>query len=465
MRNRFINAASKWLATLAVCLAAILPAELAASDGIYECPNLNNAAKTTLAHMTQGKDGWFFRKSDVDEYYDLLPHAREYIVRLTRAFASQGTTLYLLQVPPRPFAGYPHFDKTQPPQDSFNLEDGKAYYGSYIQALQQAGANVIEMLDLMHSYDKQNDLYFFFKRDHHWTPFGASLVAKRVGEVLKQNPKYQAIASSLKQYRSEVTGKIDMNSMILKELQTLCTSKVPAEKFPAYQTNLVADKGEDALFGSDDENPPLVLLGSSFSAVPMFNFDGFLSEHTGLDVANFAISAGGLFNSIVSYTSLPKEKRLNPQFIVWENLAHYDFNLGDSMFRQLIPSVYGECSAEEAIATKKLSLKSDKVDILTLNRKQKISGSDYFFYIEVDDVTLANFTLETEYDDGDGEWFVIDRREHYNNSGRFFVELSDEITSSLQKVSISGLTQFDAAMEVRLCKINKTKTATADKGV
>ena len=52
---------------------------------------------------------------------------------------------------------------------------------------------------------------------------------------------------------------------------------------------------------------------------------------------------------------------------------------------------------------------------------------------------LANFTIEMEYADGDGEWFVVDRRENYNNAGRFFVELSDEITSELTQVKLLSL--------------------------
>ena len=58
-----------------------------------------------------------------------------------------------------------------------------------------------------------------------------------------------------------------------------------------------------------------------------------------------------------------------------------------------------------------------------------------------------------EYDDGDGEWFILDRRENFNNSGRFFVELSKEINSNLETVRLIGLPEIDAKIEARLCSI------------
>lgn len=420
---------------------------------VYDCPHLQDENRRTIAALTQGNEGWFFRQSDINEYFALLPHAKNYLTRLTKAFANQGTKLILLQVPPRPFSGYKYFNRTQPGQRSFNRADGMVYYNSYIKDLESTGAMVVDLTDKMEEYDPETKLHFFYKRDTHWTPFGSRLSAQRVAEKLKQDKVYQSIKPT--SYKTEITGELQMKSAIAMEAETLCTDKVPSESFPSYHTNAQIEKGEDALFGDISSASPLILLGSSFSAVPWFNFDGFLSQYTGLEVANFAISAGKLFNAIVSYTSMPKENRLDPNFVVWENLAHYDFNLGDAMFRQAIPAVYGECSPANAIKAATITIKQEQEesDLFALDVSKKINGSDYYLYLNSDNESLSNFTVEMEYSDGDGEWFIIDRRENFNNSGRFFVELSDEINSNLKTIRLIGLPSIAAKIEARLCKI------------
>ncbi len=422
---------------------------------IYKCPYLHDTNRQTISALTQGRDGWFFRKGDINEYFALLPHAKNYLTRLNEAFKSQGATLILLQVPPRPFTALQYFDRTQPGQQAFNLTDAMHYYKLYLEQLRSTGATVVEVTDKMNRIDPKTGLHFFYKRDAHWSPLGSNLSAEKIGEIIKKTDIYKTITPAT--YQTEVTGELQMKSTIAMEIDSLCDDIIPAEPYPSYQTNVQLEKGENALFGDVSSSPPLILLGSSFSAIPWFNFDGFLSEHTGLEVANFAISAGKLFNSLVSYTSLPKDKRLNPNFIVWENLAHYDFNLGDSMFRQAIPAVYGECSEQEAVKSTKITVKSgsETASVFELPADLKVNGSDYYLYISSDNPGLSNFTLEMDYDDGDGEWFIIDRRENFTNSGRFFAELSDEIDSSLISLNLIGLPDIDATLDVRLCRIKK----------
>ncbi|MDG1287761.1 MAG: hypothetical protein P8P30_09405 [Rickettsiales bacterium] len=457
-KSLFITALLLLTGVLLVAPAAAQQAQSAqpeAQEVKYNCPYLHDETRRTLAKLTQGNEGWFFRQSDINEYFALLPHAKGYLKRLTEAFANQGTKLILLQVPPRPFASYRYFNRGQPGQRSFRLADGMPYYENYLKELKTTGATVIDLLDVMNKVDPKTGLHFFYKRDMHWTPFGASAAARRIATALKADTTYQKITPTV--YTTEATGELRMKGSIAMEVETLCAEVVPAEPYPSYQTNAQLSKGQDALFGDVSSASPIVLLGSSFSAVSWFNFDGFLSEHTGLEVANFAISAGKLFNALVSYTALPKEERLNPDFVVWENLAHYDFNLGDTMFRQAIPAVYGECSAAEAIQTAKVNLVGDNTDakaLFSLPAGQKISGTDYYLFLKSSNKGLSNFTLEMEYDDGDGEWFVLDRRQNFTNAGRFFVELSEEITSSLKSVRLVGLPSIKSELEVRLCRIS-----------
>lgn len=428
---------------------------------VYQCPFLFDPTRHVDVPLTQGRDGWFFRATELKEHFTLLPETARFLKRLNHAFANEGSALVLMQVPLRGISAVDFLLKDQPMQRQFNPSLALKRYQHYLQSLRETGIPIASMIEESRKADSESKQYFFLRRDIHWSPFGASLAAGRVAELIHSLPEYQGVTPVV--FETTKTGMLSKKDIFERGLQELCTDILPAEDFPAYTTSLTSEAsgagktGEDALFGdgaaaSGDSNV-LVLLGSSFSAVRDFNFEGFLAEKTGMEVANFAMSAGELFNSIISYASLPKAERLSPRFVVWENLAHYDMNQGERMFRQIIPAIEGECNAEEAIARQTLRIEKGKAqEIFSLSPEQKIYGSDYYFYIHSDNLGLARFTLDLDYVDGDGEWFAVDRTVHFNNTGRFFAELSDEIPSPLTHVSIGGMDDLNANVEIRLCK-------------
>ena len=146
------------------------------------------------------------------------------------------------------------------------------------------------------------------------------------------------------------------------ELQRLCQDSIPAEPFPVYRHRhgCPAPTGAEALFG-DASGAPLALIGTSFSATKNFNFAGFLSQATGKEVANYALTAGGMFNAFLSLVSSPQFGELHTPFLVWEMPGTNNLNTGtEPYFRQLIPALHGPCKEEEAIATKEVEIKGNQ---------------------------------------------------------------------------------------------------------
>lgn len=426
-----------------------------ASGLAFACPYLHDKARQHIAPMTQGKAGFFFRATDLQEYFALLPDTQEFLTRLTQAFAAQGTKLVLLEVAPRSLVQENFLAFDQPMQNTFDPATTRRSYNAYVESLRKTGAIVVPTLDLAGQRDEKHNLDFYFHRDMHWTPFAAKLVAHRIADALKKEAGYTP--DSAAPYATEITGTLEMKGVMYQELQQLCTDSLPAETAPEYVTTLKAATGEAALFGDSNSSPPIILAGSSFSWMSIINFEGFLAEALQHEVANFSIPGGALFNAITSYLSLPKEQKLDPHYVIWENLSHYNFNQGERLFRQIIPAVYNECSAENALAATKVSVKEGKGAMLfTLPAEQNISGSDYYLFLRSDNLGLVRFTLEMEYADGDGEWFTLDRSDNFNNTGRFFAELTNEIASPLIKVSLSGMENVNASVEARLCKIPAT---------
>ncbi len=452
-----MHARNHFLSGMMLAASLLMPAFSAWAEPTYDCPRLYQAQQRLSAPVTIGSEGWFFRANELKEHFELLPQTADYLKRLSQAFATQGSRLILMPVPLRTYGAANNLRKDQPYQRSFNLAQSRNSYAEYLKALNQTSIPTVNMLNAVAKTDAKTGLGFFLKRDIHWSPFGAELAAEAVATTLKTLPEYKEVTPVT--FTTTITGKLAKKEIFASELQEYCDMELPAEEFPAYNTtrNEVDTEGEAALFGDDtaDTTPQdlIVLLGSSFSAVQDFNFAGFLSEKTQMEVANFAISAGQLYNAIVSYASLPAAERLSPRFVIWENLAHYDLNEGTNLFRQIIPAIAGECSTEEAIASQKIKVTAGKTDqFLTVPETNKVMGTDYFLYLHADNLGLARFTLNLDYADGDGEWFTIDRSEHFNNTGRFFMELSKELESPLTRVTLEGMDDLNAEVEIRLCR-------------
>ncbi len=441
------------LFAVAVLVAAgffLCPPAEAKGSLAYECPYLGDPTRQTLEPMTQGQQGWFFRKTDFRENFEVLPDTAKYMARLATAFKKQGAQLMIMPVPPRIMGAIKYTVKDQQFQNSYDLEAAKASFAGFLKQIEDTGVTVVDLRDVsLSETDKQ---HFFFKRDVHWTTYGANLAAKRVGETVRKMPDHNTTGEA--KYHSEQIDSDLLESKMALEIQQLCKSTVPLEEMPGFTTTLVSSgaAGEDALFG-DSTAEKMIVLGSSYSAGEKFNFAGFLSEFSGMEVANFAISGGQLFNAIISYTSLPEAERLHPRVVLWEALSHYDFNEGGSKFRQLIPAIYGECKKENAVLSREFHLDGNTQPlILQVPKEKNIQGKKYFLFINTSSKDVVKFTLDLDHADGDGEWITIDRTDHFTSTGRFFLELNDELSAPLTSVTISNMPEARGTMEVRLCQ-------------
>ena len=240
--------------------------------------------------------------------------------------------MIFLLIPPRGIVARSHLDRSQPGQANYDAASARASYRASVTNLQALGIVVPDLLAL--EEQPPADEPFFFRRDHHWTPFGAKRAAEAVAAVLAKQPGYDPSST---QYLTKQVGMETMQHTMAIELQRLCQDSIPAEPFPVYDTDMVAGAtGAEALFG-DASGAPLALIGTSFSATKNFNFAGFLSQATGKEVANYALTAGGMFNAFLSLVSSPQFGELHTSFLVWEMPGTNNLNTGTGpYFRQLI---------------------------------------------------------------------------------------------------------------------------------
>lgn len=448
------------LKTLALSVSSLagmllLPPAALAANALYQCPYIDSEKHQLLYEMSQGKDGWFFRENtDFKEDFFLSDETARYLSRMKEALAARGTSLVFVPLPVRAMVADTYLLDSEEVQKNFDTKRAHRAYAQYVADLRQkAGLTVVDVLES----DKKLAADYFFKRDIHWTTEGARFTAEKIGEAIKTLPDYKKITPST--YETTAQGAKDMKGKIFLELLRLCTSQIPAEKVPVFETRLKAT-GADALFGSDQASS--ALIGTSFSEMDILNFDGFLSQYTGLPIANYAIGAGELFIAMISYVNSPGFKDNPPPFLFWETPGHYNINLNSaSFFRQIIPAVKGDCSKENTVAKNSFEVKDGKGgELLRIPADGKVYGSNYYLTLSSDNIGLINYTLELEYENGDGEWFTIDHSSRYKTHGRNFVELWDDIDSPLTSVRVQDMEKINATIDVTLCKSGDVKVKT-----
>lgn len=419
---------------------------------VFACPDLQNPDKITIDPMEQGKDGWFFRpSSDLQEEFAILDESAAYMARLDKALKARGTKLVFVSVPSRGMAGAAWLDKSEAAQSEYSPQEAIASYEARLGVINKLGVLAPDMLQSLSPEKFKDTSHFYFKRDHHWTTLGAQSAAQVVAEALKQDPNYKQ--QKIKQFESKQIAQNEMKHTIAMEIQRLCTGTIPAEPYPLYETTAKADD-ESALFGDEGSDNPSILIGSSYSANTNFNFDGFLMQYTGLDFANYAVSGGMLFNALISLTNNPEFEKMKPPYMVWEAPSIYDLKMdAAAAFRQAIPGTYGACGDDQAVATGSLTITAGNGGVvLQIPAEKQVHGIGYYLVLDSSSRALTKFTIELDYDDDDGEWFIVDRSEFFDNKGRFFLELSDEIESNLVKVSINGASNVTSTMSAKVCR-------------
>lgn len=415
----------------------------------FSCPGLeaSTLASDEYGEMTQGRHGWFFRTAaDLTWRYYVAPEAENYVRRLADALDRKGARIGFVIVPPR---GVLYNDEVIAGggfTPILTADEGGELYQRMLKSLRRAGAIAPDIRAAARAAESQ----FFFKRDHHWTPDGARISAKAFADAYRQEVGEKSLGAL--KFKTEPAADLELKGGMAQAISRACRDSIPAEPFTLYETRQQASDAADlGLFGDAPNSVNVVLLGSSFSDVASFNFDGFLSEAMGSAVANHAISGGLLMKSAVSYFSSAAFQADPPDLIVWEAPVYYDISGSALDFRQIIPAVGGACAPDAAVASVdgRVSGAPAAMDVPT---EAKVSGTKNFLYFEASNPAFTTFSLRVEYDDGDLEEAPIDRSDRYINEGRFFFEFSPDIRASVSRVTLVPADERETDYTMRICR-------------
>jgi alginate O-acetyltransferase complex protein AlgJ len=164
----------------------------------------------------------------------------------------------------------------------------------------------------------------YFRTDTHWTPWGARLAATEVARVTRvsglapdDDSDYETRIERSAAHRGDLCNFLP--------LAPYFTRLLPArERIDIARTDITRGQGTHKsspaaadLFG-DSDLPKIVLVGTSYSANPLWNFAGYLKEALRADLASYARAGAGPFKPMLAYLNSADFREHRPRLVIWE---------------------------------------------------------------------------------------------------------------------------------------------------
>ncbi len=425
-----------------LALALLLATPAAAQTSAYGCAFTDT--QSALPSI-EGADGTFFRLlADLRMLHAVEDPVIERLAALSAALADQGTTLIYAAVPTKGevmTAQLPAAAK----DTQFDSATATLLYKDTIARLTKHGILAPDLLTALSHADPATPP--FFKTDFHWTASGALLAAKAIAVQIKAQPFYADMPQDT--YVTTLGPVTDSFSTMRRILQGNCQLELPRV---AAHTQVTA-KVDDAAIKTDifagDHAPQIVLVGTSFSDASLANFAGSLSQTTGLEVVNYAVTGGNQFGAITSYMISRDFVAARPRFLIWENPIYNNLaQFGPDPLEELIAASGNTC-------TQGLPAKQTAPNTLTADLRGLAlhPNSATLADLGTDVARRAAFHFLTK--TGIPRTAVMERGARVQASGRFFQSLGTVWLPDLQTLSVTFDQPVSADTTLSLCHFAK----------
>ncbi|MZR61275.1 alginate biosynthesis protein AlgX [Alcanivorax sp. DP30] len=399
----------------------------------FTCPALTDPAtyaEGTMSAMRQlvaGKPFWFFRTEvDLQESFPMDEAAQQAFAELVDRLAQRGVSLVVMLQPTR---GLMHAQELEPPWSArYSLAAARRSFLHKAQLLRALGASVADMEPVLRGEHEQE---YFFRRDHHWTPYGAQVSARQVADVMLADPGIDEIT----QVRYQTQPDILLRKMgtLNAAVAMVCGNSYGFQWVRGSIT--VPEQGTDsadALFG-DVAAPAIALVGTSNSDIrddryKNYNFHGFLQQYLSRDVVNFAMTGGGATGSLQDILLSEAFQDGQFRYLIWELPVSYPL-ADQETWRQLLPAASGGCTNRALLAsqttTVPVSAVDDRIEVLAnAGERRRLTAGKSHLLLEMNysDSNFKDFYVLAYYDDGQREKIRI-RRPARLDTGRFLLRL------------------------------------------
>lgn len=247
--------------------------------------------------------GWPAADASLDANLDL-------IAAIDHALSRRGTTLIVALLPAKARV-YPEFHRT--------IATAPVHEDLYMRARRGLLDRGVTTPDLFAGLSAcKSATPVFLRTDTHWTPSGANcaarevaLAAQRLQRTTPHPQPFVTMAGRAREHKGDLMRFLPLDpyfSMLLPAADLFETRDTAA----AFESDLLADSPP----------PEAVLIGTSYSADPLWNFSGALREHLREDVLNLADVGHGPFAPMFAYLGAPTGPAA-PRLLVWEIPERY----------------------------------------------------------------------------------------------------------------------------------------------
>ncbi|RVT82576.1 hypothetical protein DXV76_15135 [Rhodobacteraceae bacterium CCMM004] len=449
---------------------AVLAAPAAAEDSAFGCVGLDQDADLPVI---EGRDGMFFRVTqDIWMQRRYSDGAVAEMADLSAALAARGTTLILALVPTKA-ATMPHLLPERAAWMGFDVDTAVAVQRDIHDRLNAAGVATVDLQAAL--FTEPGAPHPFFRADTHWNAVGAERAAEALAAEIRAHPSYDGLPKTA--FETVAMGPATVFSAMRRIVQKRCRQTIPEPVTTRYETRIDAapaigaldiglddapldigledapldiglDDGADGaldIFGAEAERLPIALVGTSFSDLPEVNFPGFLAQHAGVEVINYAITGGGQYSAIASYLTSDDFQTAPPSFLIWESPIYLNpTNDGDQPLRELIAAAGGTCTVpvDVVVGEGNRTLRADLPTTL---------GPESTLFLDTGSRSSREVSFRFVSAEGRTRTRVVRRGERMRLNGRFYMPAGGLWSGGAAAVEITGRLPFGAEPRLFTC--------------
>lgn len=399
----FVKRAGIGFLALSASILGMVSHANARDQKLYQCPDIAeiSPASAINSSLYQGLDGWFFRRAALSSNFHHTIETQRALHRINRALAYHGIELVMLPMLPRGLTASHAIPDNGVFYDLvFDPDFSSERFDEMIEIYRNLGITVININELRKLQSNIDWKQFSFKRDIHWTPYGAQIVAAYVTEQIKDD--LGAAREPISFSTNVIAEDAYVSNALLRAVNEACNENIPPEKTSLYSTQKVAGSADNLATGdtANDANNAVHLIGTSFTHDQAdYNFAGFLREYLSLDISNHAIESTSVRETFYSWAKNIRASGNNPQMLLWEYSSHSDLQQSSAFLADnVVPAIFGICSGDALIAQydfdeqETFSLKFDSFTA---------QPEDYYLAYSVNNTALSSFLFRYGYKDGE----------------------------------------------------------------
>jgi alginate O-acetyltransferase complex protein AlgJ len=255
-----------------------------------------------------GDEGWLFTTEEVRPLTDDLDQSLARIARVRNQLEESGARLVIVPVPGKLDVQVAHSD----PETAAGVA---TLYDDFLAGLAARDVPVLDSRAALRR-DSSQDVTFF-RTDTHWTPHGARNVASALARSGLVPPGETSFSISAEP-EERFTG--DLVSYVTTDALAALLGLQPETARP-YIATAEGDAGLDIFAGAAEG--ATLLVGTSYSANPLFSFAEALKLELGRDVLNLAVEGQGPARPMLDYLASAEFHEVPPELVIWEFPVRY----------------------------------------------------------------------------------------------------------------------------------------------